>query len=89
MKGKVGESYNVSSNGKKNNYVAIDEIASSIVRVVAELHEKEPVNVRMTQSAPRKPGLSLNNDKLVSLGWAINTDFCEGLKATIAKMSQH
>ena len=79
LKGIVGESYNISSNGEKGNYVAVDEIAKKTV-VVAD--KGSEVNCK-TYCAERKPGLILDNRKLKAVGWNIQCSLEEGIKRTI------
>lgn len=86
--GKSGEAYNISSNGDKGNYAAVDEIAQAIVAYVNEkngYNEMQFLNVLYKDggSNARKPGLKLDNTKLKNLGWTLKIDLREGIKRTI------
>lgn len=88
LKGKPGESYNISSNGDKDNYAAVDEIAEQIAVSASMVLSKPSVNVtRLTNDDRRKPGLKLSNEKLKELGWKVETSHIDGLKKTISKLS--
>lgn len=84
--GSGGESYNISSGGDLDNYAAVDEIAHVIAEVVSEISGKEAVEVITDEKQPRKPGLALDNSKLKSLGWNIQSSMREGIKMTIINM---
>lgn len=85
--GKSGESYNVSSNGDKSNYLAVDEIAEQIAAATSSLTGKPAVNViKPSSDKKRKPGLRLSNDKIRAMGWEVQTLHQDGLIQTISKM---
>lgn len=81
--GQSGESYNISSGGELGNFAAVDEIANVIAETASELLGKKPVEVVTNSELPRKPGLSLDNTKIKSLGWSLETSMKEGIKNTI------
>lgn len=87
-KGISGETYNVSSNQEKGNYLAIDEIASIIAEVSNDYYSKmenfRNISVILNETtSKRNPGLILDNGKLKELGWNVETDFREGIRKTI------
>ena len=90
-KGESGEVYNVSSNGEKGNYLAVDEIAKTICDISNDLYQRDASNKILVlfkeEPHSRKPGLSLNNKKLHSLGWELKTDFRTGFLNTLKKIS--
>lgn len=91
-KGISGETYNVSSNQEKGNYLAIDEIASIIAEVSNDYYSKmenfRNISVVLKEtSSKRNPGLILDNKKLKELGWDIETDFREGIRKTIENIT--
>lgn len=82
--GSIGDSYNISSNGEKGNFSAVDEIAELIAKVTSQFLETDPVDViKPENDSNRKPGLLLSNLKLKSLGWSLRTSHEEGLRMTI------
>ena len=58
-------------------------IANVIAETASELLGKKPVEVVTNSELPRKPGLSLDNTKIKSLGWSLETSMKEGIKNTI------
>jgi nucleoside-diphosphate-sugar epimerase len=83
-RGSSGESYNISSNGEGNNFVAIDEIANIIAAEVSKINGLAPVEVKMNGDAePRESGIKLDNSKLKSLGWSLETQSNLGINKTI------
>lgn len=82
-KGQSGESYNISSGGDLGNFAAVDEIALVIAETASEILDRQSVDVIIKTEQSRKPGLSLVNTKLKSLGWALNTSMKEGINKTI------
>lgn len=87
-KGISGETYNVSSNQEKGNYLAIDEIASIIAEVSNDYYSKTEnfrnISAILNETtSKRNPGLILDNGKLKELGWNVETDFREGIRKTI------
>lgn len=88
VKGKCGEAYNISSNGDKDNFAAVDEIAAEIASYVNEKnvqdnHEKIEILYKDGGANQRKPGLRLSNEKLKALGWDVKVGMNEGIKRTI------
>lgn len=79
LKGVSGESYNVSSNGKLDNYAAVDEIA----QIAAREANKGSQIVYKAVSDSIKRGLMLDNSKLKSLGWELRVSMKEGIYRTI------
>lgn len=82
LKGKSGESYNISSNGELGNYAAVDEIAE-----VAASHSCKECNVNIKNKIQSpKAGLTLDNTKLKQLGWCVCCSLDEGVVNTIKNM---
>lgn len=82
--GKLGEAYNISSNGEGNNFRAMDEIAEIIVSNVNNLKQDTEIKLCVKPfEGERKPGLMLNNTKLKSLGWKLNYNLEDGIRETI------
>ena len=79
-----GESYNLSSNGEEDNFKGMDEMANIIVDCV---NKKLGKNTRVIEpeNKNRKPGTMLNNSKIKSLGWKVNTDIVTGIEKTVEK----
>lgn len=79
-----GEAYNISSNGDKDNYASVDEIAT-IISDIANRKEGKTISVYYKQknSKKRNPGLKLNNKKLKALGWEITTSLSDGISKTL------
>ncbi|MBR4085140.1 MAG: NAD(P)-dependent oxidoreductase [Lachnospiraceae bacterium] len=86
-KGKSAESYNISSNGELNNFMAVDEMASIIAKVVNKIKGSSiNVNYLLPISDSRKPGVLLNNNKMKMLGWEIKTSVEKGIEETICQV---
>lgn len=79
-----GESYNLSSNGDEDNFRSLDEIAHIIVDCV---NKKMGKNIKLIEpeNKNRLPGTMLNNSKIKSLGWKVNTNIVTGIEKTIDK----
>lgn len=69
--------YNVSSNGERGNFAAIDEIAESISRAAAKMGIA--TRVVLGGDRPRVFGTRLDNTKLKNLGWTLKTSLDEGV----------
>lgn len=83
IKGKSGETYNISSFGEKGNFKAIDEIAEVIASSI-NVQTKGIVRVVKRQSTDkRKSGVLVDNCKLKSLGWSLKVDIDEGVRQTV------
>ena len=87
-KGVSGETYNISSNQEKGNYLAIDEIADVIAEISNEYYNKilnlKKISViSKDNNSKRDPGIILNNEKLKKLGWSLETEFRKGIEKTI------
>ena len=83
-KGISGESYNISSNGDKDNFAAVDEIAEQIAQEAATIQHKPAVKViKPVSTDKRKPGLKLSNKKLKELGWEVKTQSKQGIASVI------
>ncbi len=79
LKGKSGESYNISSNGELGNYAAVDEIAQ-----IAAKNAKHGSMVNFKDKVDAtKAGLKMANNKLKAFGWWINYTMDEGILRTI------
>jgi dTDP-glucose 4,6-dehydratase len=82
LSGKTGEAYNISSGGELGNYAAVDEIA----KVAAEVAGKGTHVIYKTEEGAKKGGMTLNNNKLKSLGWSLRFSMEAGIAETIKKM---
>jgi nucleoside-diphosphate-sugar epimerase len=81
-----GEAYNLSSNGEKNNFRAIDEIAEIIVDTANYLDKDSKIKaIIKPMEGDRKPGMKLDNTKVKELGWNINVTLEDGIRDTIEK----
>lgn len=81
-----GESYNISSNGEKDNFKAIDEIAHIIVRTMNEMRPDKPISIFVKESENKRPcSVMLNNNKLKGLGWLLETSLQNGIRNTLEK----
>ena len=86
LKGIAGESYNLSSNGEKDNFKAIDEIALMIAAATNELTKEKRIRACIKEFAgERNPGVLLNNKKIKKLGWSVETGIQDGIRKTIAR----
>ena len=84
--GVSGEAYNLSTNGDKNNFKAIDEIADMIVECVNDLNGSHKLKtIIKPMEGRRKPGMRLDNSKIKALGWEVKTSFKSGIRETIEK----
>lgn len=75
--GETGEAYNISSGGELGNYAAVDEIA----KVAAKVAGKGTHVIYKNEEGAKKGGMTLNNEKLKSLGWTL----CYSMEAGIAE----
>lgn len=82
-----GDVFNISSNGDKGNYMAIDEIAKLIAEVINKKRNNSSVEIRYStiSDEPRSEGLKLSNEKIKSTGWSISTSIEDGISETINK----
>ncbi|MBB2182847.1 NAD(P)-dependent oxidoreductase [Lachnospiraceae bacterium MD1] len=78
-----GEAYNISSNGEKNNYLAIDEIAEVIIEQGKLIRHNNSKVIKKQPNLIRLPGIQISNEKIKSLGWEVNTDIYDGIKNII------
>lgn len=89
LKGKAGESYNISSNGDLGSFAAVDEIAELITTVAHKEIEKDIKVEYKELNDGRKPGLLLENNKIKSLGWeqrfSHERGICETIKIILNK----
>lgn len=86
LSGIPGEAYNIASNGEKDNFKAIDEIAQIIAEQTNAIRGGKKICVHAKEIREgRNPGLMLDNNKLKNLGWSLETDIREGIKETIKK----
>lgn len=81
LSGETGEAYNISSGGELGNYAAIDEIA----KVTAKVAGKGSHVIYKSEEGIKKGGMTLNNKKLQSLGWALRYSMEAGITETIKK----
>lgn len=85
-KGKKGEAYNISSNGEKDNFASVDQIANKIVKLFNKKYnknEKIKFIYKNKNLKKRKPGIILDNKKLRKLGWRLNISLDEGIDKTL------
>ena len=82
LSGETGEAYNISSGGELGNYAAVDEIAAVAARVAG----KGSKVLYKTEGETKKGGMTLNNIKLKSLGWALRYSMEDGIAETIKKI---
>ena len=86
LKGENASSYNISSNGERGNYKAIDEMAEVIANVTNTIKKEAEIRVlTKTILETRKPGMKLDNSKLKKLGWSVEISLQDGIKDTIEK----
>lgn len=86
LKGSAGEAYNISSNGDKGNFRAMDEIAPIIADAANKLYGDSRIKAVIKPfEGSRKPGLMLNNTKLRDLGWNISVSLEDGIADTVKK----
>lgn len=79
-----GDVFNISSNGDKGNYAAVDEMAQIIALNANKLLKDSSVKVEFKEeNHERKEGLKLSNEKLKSTGWTISTSIEEGIYQTM------
>ena len=82
--GEAGEAYNISSNGDKGNFMAVDEIGELISDTAYSSYGiKSKVIKPVDNPGGRRPGLRLDNNKLKSLGWSVKTDMKTGISKTL------
>ena len=84
LSGKTGEAYNISSGGELGNYAAVDEIA----KVAARVAGKGSKVLYKTEKEPKKGGMTLNNEKLKSLGWSLGYSMERGIAETISSFEK-
>ena len=79
-----GEAYNISSNGDKGNYIAVDEMAEIIANIANRLIDGNNVKVEFKETGgTRKEGLRLSNERIKSTGWNVLTSMEEGILKTM------
>lgn len=85
-----GDVFNISSNGEKGNYAAIDEIAELIADSVNEVRRDNFVKIKYNAVNKERPeGLRLSNEKLKSTGWCVSTDIKNGIAQTVGKYLEY
>lgn len=85
--GKIGETYNISSNGDYGNFASIHEIAHTII-TEANLLIKTSKQLCIKYNTPPKEckeGVLLKNAKLKEFGWHITYPLEIGIRKTIEK----
>ena len=83
LAGESDEAYNISSGGELGNYAAVDEIA----KVIAEVTGRSSKVIFRTKKKKKKGGMTLNNNKLKSLGWSLCYSMEAGITETIKRMN--
>lgn len=81
-KGEIGEVYNISSNGDKDNFAAIDEMAKVMVELANSKRENKVSLTYKVQSdnTKRTKSYKLDNCKLKKLGWNIQVSLNDGIE---------
>lgn len=82
--GLSGQAYNISSNGELGNFAAVDEIARAFAQAAGRRGQQICVRFENGPSETRKPGLLLDNGKLKSLGWRLETSLTQGIGEALA-----
>lgn len=93
-KGQAGEAYNISSGAEMGNFLAVDEIADTILKIANKMYgrfneDAAEVIHKEGASNDRKAGLILDHAKLKALGWTLETSFEQGVVRTIEKYKAH
>lgn len=83
-KGKPGDVYNVSSNAELGNFAAIDEMVQALARAATD----QGVRVVIAPNTCRASGVRLDNAKLKSLGWRVETSLEDGIRLTYQSLNQ-
>lgn len=84
LAGESDEAYNISSGGELGNYAAVDEIA----KVVAEVAGMGSKVIFRTEGKSKKGGMTLNNNKLKSLGWSLCYSMEAGITETLKRTNR-
>jgi len=85
-KGLCSEVYNVSSFGKKGNFLSVAEIAELVTRVSNEICQTDKSSVEYgNDTARERGGVLLDNRRLESLGWKVKTSYQEGVRLVVEK----
>lgn len=83
--GVPGEVYNISSNGEQGNFIAINEIAEIVAKVVNGLMDSH-VEVEYSKGEVCLcSGLLLDNNKLKMLGWNLRSSIIDGVSEAVKK----
>jgi nucleoside-diphosphate-sugar epimerase len=87
LKGKRGQTYNISSNGELGNFLSVSGIAKLITKIhndnLSKFSRKIKLNLKKKKHIKPKYGILLDNSKLKKLGWRLSTKISEGIKKTI------
>ena len=86
LRGEIGVAYNISSNGEGDNFGSIVDIAKMAIReadFVFKRKGKAKVVYHQKTLEGRKPGLIMNNKCLHDLGWRLETNMRDGIRATL------
>lgn len=86
-KGITGEAYNISSNCELGNFMAVDDIATTI-QSVAEREFGIQMSVIVPPFKQRQPGLFLDNTKLSQLGWRLKHSMIDGVVLTMRYLAK-
>lgn len=92
LKGKTGQSYNISSNKELGGYLAVDEIAELIVNEANKQLKPNQKKISIIydgieNNKRRPPGIILDNSKLKELGWYLSTNMIDGIAKTLYSCS--
>lgn len=78
-----GESYNLGSNGDEDNFRGMDELAYFVADYINNKLDKNIRVIEPSDKKDRKPGIMLDNYKIKSLGWKVNTNIASGIEKTV------
>jgi UDP-glucuronate decarboxylase len=89
--GRAGEVYNISSGNMKGNFASVYDIAARIVSIGNGIRQRNGLGqIRLItpngfDGASQLGGVIMNNSKLASLGWNLESGLDEGIESTLRK----